>query len=105
MNSKRFLFQFSRNPADVGLAVQEGVEAALMAVAFEQSVTLLFRAEGRLLLDDESMALVPGLAELLELAREIWVETNGARAPANTKPAEAAQCVALLSDYPVVMQF
>ncbi len=87
------------------MVIQEGVEAALMAVAFEQPVTLLFRAGGRALLDAGSMLLVPGLAELLELAREIWVETNAAGTPAGTKPADTGQCAALLGEYPVVMQF
>ena len=56
-------------------------------------------------LDAGSMVLVPGLAELLELAREIWVETNAAGTPAGTKPADTGQCAALLGEYPVVMQF
>ncbi len=115
MSTKSFLFQFSHSPDGGGgtLAVQEGVEAALMAVAFEQPVTLLFRGEGRVLLDPEQRTLVPGLKELLELVADTWVEANqgdaGADAPGYettiAKAVEADQCAALLSDHPVVMQF
>ena len=84
-----------------------------MAVAFEQSVTLLFRGKGRVLLDPEQRTLVPGLKELLELVEDTWVETNrgdaGGGAPVCettvAKAVEAEQCAVLLNDYPVVMQF
>lgn len=105
MSTKSFLFQFSHCPESLPIVIQEGVEAALMTVAFEQPVTLLFRGEGRVLLDTESMASIPGLAELLELAREIWVESGGADPPAVAKAIESEQCAALLSAHPVVMQF
>ena len=113
MSTKPFLFQFSHSPDGDPLAVQEGVEAALMAVAFEQPVTLLFRGEGRVLLDPEQRTLVPGLEELLELVEDTWVEANqgdaGGDAPGYettvAKAVEADQCAVLLNDYPVVMQF
>lgn len=111
MSTKPFLFLFSHNPDEGLLAIQEGVEAALMAVAFEQPVTLLFRGEGRVLLDPAHQVLVPGLKELVELAVDTWVEaTPGAAdtlavATSIARPIEAEQCAALLNAYPVVMRF
>jgi hypothetical protein len=116
VSAKPFLFQFSRGPDRESPAIQEGVEAALMAVAFEQPVTLLFRGEGRVLLEPAQQVLVPGLKELLELAVDTWVETSpGLAADTSavatsiakpiTRPIEAEQCADLLGAYPVVMRF
>ena len=87
------------------LVVQEGVEAALMAVAFGQSVALLFCGEGGGLLQQDRGASVPGLHELLDLATDVFVEADAIHAPVPVKPVDAVECERLIRDHGVVMQF
>ena len=76
-----------------------------MAVAFGQSVALLFRGEGGGLLQQDRGALVPGLQELLELATDVFVEAGAIHAPVPVKPVDALACERLIRDHSVVMQF
>lgn len=105
MSTKSFLFQFSHGPEEHPIVIQEGVEAALMAVAFGQSVTLLFRGEGGELLHRDRETPVPGLQELLELATDVFVEANTIHVPAPVNTVDAIECETLIRDHAVVMQF